>query len=165
MKTIVVGYDGSDAAERALRRAADIADAFSAGLVVVSASGSGPAPVSALESSPELVPPAVAGPVAPAGTVPLPEPVAARPEPEGWRGGSSSGRGCRWRAARSRRNTWSSWAIRPNVCSARSIGRSFSSATPFLSDDAAAPHGCAGPTAVAGRVWRLAETRFDLNAP
>jgi nucleotide-binding universal stress UspA family protein len=82
MKTIVVGYDGSDAAERALRRAADIADAFSAGLVVVSVSGYGPAPVSALESSPELVPPAVAGPVAPAGTVPLPQPVAARPEPE-----------------------------------------------------------------------------------
>jgi nucleotide-binding universal stress UspA family protein len=82
MKTIVVGYDGSDAAERALRRAADIADAFSAGLVVASVSGYGPAPVSALESSPELVPPAVAGPIAPAGTVPLPEPVAARPEPE-----------------------------------------------------------------------------------
>jgi nucleotide-binding universal stress UspA family protein len=82
MKTIVVGYDGSDAAERALRRAADIADAFCAGLVVVGVSGYGPAPVSALESSPELVPPAVAGPVAPAGTVQLPEPVAARPEPE-----------------------------------------------------------------------------------
>ena len=36
MKTIVVGYDGSDAAERALRRAAEIADAFSAALVVAS---------------------------------------------------------------------------------------------------------------------------------
>jgi nucleotide-binding universal stress UspA family protein len=82
MKRIVVGYDGSDAAERALRRAADIADAFSAGLVVVSVSEYAPAPVSALESSPELVPPTVAGPVAPVGTVPLPEPVAARPEPE-----------------------------------------------------------------------------------
>ena len=80
MKSIVVGYDGSDAGERALRRAAETADAFSAGLVVVSVSA--PAPVSALESSPELVPPAVAGPVAPAGIVPPPEPVAARPEPE-----------------------------------------------------------------------------------
>jgi nucleotide-binding universal stress UspA family protein len=80
MKSIVVGYDGSDAAERALRRAAEIADAFSAGLVVVSVSA--PAPVSALESSPELAPPAVAGPVAPAGTVPLPEPAQAGPGPE-----------------------------------------------------------------------------------
>jgi nucleotide-binding universal stress UspA family protein len=70
MKTIVVGFDGSDAAERALRRAADIADAFSAGLVVVSVTGYAPAPVSTLESLPELAPPPVGGPVAPAGTVP-----------------------------------------------------------------------------------------------
>src|SRR5919198_3387100 len=84
MKTIVVGYDGSDAAERALRRAAEIAEAFSAGLVVVSVSGSAYAPpVSALEPSAEVAPPAVAGPLAPGGTVPLPEPVpAAAPEPE-----------------------------------------------------------------------------------
>jgi nucleotide-binding universal stress UspA family protein len=84
MKTIVVGYDGSDASERALRRAAEIAEAFSARLVVVSVSGSAyvPAPVSALEPAPELVPPAVAGPVAPGGTVPLPEPAPAPPEPE-----------------------------------------------------------------------------------
>jgi nucleotide-binding universal stress UspA family protein len=77
MKTIVVGYDGSDAAERALGRAADIAQAFSARLVVVSASGLAivPAPVSAFEPTTEPVPPAVAGPVAPGGTVPLPEPV------------------------------------------------------------------------------------------
>jgi nucleotide-binding universal stress UspA family protein len=78
MKTIVVGYDGSDAAERALGRAADIAQAFSAELVVVSVSGlaSIPAPISAFEPTAEPVPPAVAGPVAPGGTVPLPEPVA-----------------------------------------------------------------------------------------
>ena len=84
MKTIVVGYDGSDAAERALRRAAEIAEAFSARLVVVSVSGSAyaPAPVSALEPSAEVAPPAVAGPLAPGGTVPLPEPVPAPPEPE-----------------------------------------------------------------------------------
>jgi nucleotide-binding universal stress UspA family protein len=84
MKTIVVGYDASDAAERALRRAAEIAEVFSARLVVVSVSASAyaPAAVSALEPTTELVPPAAAGPVAPAGSVPLPEPVPAPPEPE-----------------------------------------------------------------------------------
>jgi nucleotide-binding universal stress UspA family protein len=84
MKTIVVGYDGSDAAERALRRAAEIAEVFSARLVVVSVSASAyvPAPVSALEPTAEVIPPAVAGPVAPGGTVPLPEPPPAPPEPE-----------------------------------------------------------------------------------
>ena len=78
MNTIVVGYDGSDAAERALGRAADIAQVFSARLVVVSVSGLATvaAPVSAAE-----LPPAVAGPVAPGGTVPLPKPVSAQ-EPE-----------------------------------------------------------------------------------
>src|SRR5207247_4833842 len=78
MKTIVIGYDGSDAAERALGRAADIAQVFSARLVVVSVSGLATvaAPVSAAE-----LPPAVAGPVAPGGTVPLPKPVSAQ-EPE-----------------------------------------------------------------------------------
>jgi nucleotide-binding universal stress UspA family protein len=84
MKTIVVGYDGSDAAERALRRAVEIAEAFSARLVVVSVSGLAyaPAPLSALESPPEFVHPAIAGPVAPGGTVPVPEPAPAPPEPE-----------------------------------------------------------------------------------
>jgi nucleotide-binding universal stress UspA family protein len=66
MQTIVVGYDGSDAAERALQRAGEIAEAFSARLLVVSV----------------LVPPTVAGPVAPGGTVPLPEPVQAPPQAE-----------------------------------------------------------------------------------
>ncbi len=84
MKTIVIGYDGSDAAERALGRAADIAQAFSARLVVVSVSGLAtvPAPVSAFEPTAGLVPPAVAGPVAPGGTVPLPTPEPERPEPK-----------------------------------------------------------------------------------
>src|SRR5437763_11424887 len=79
MKTIVIGYDGSDAAERALGRAADIAQVFSGRLVVVSVSGL--ATVAAPVSAAELVPPAVAGPVAPGGTVPLPKPVSAQ-EPE-----------------------------------------------------------------------------------
>ena len=77
MKTIVIGYDGSEAAERALGRAADIAQVFSARLVVVSVSGLATVP----EPTAELVPPAVAGPVAPGGTVPLPKPVSAQ-EPE-----------------------------------------------------------------------------------
>jgi nucleotide-binding universal stress UspA family protein len=83
VKTIVVGYDGSDAAERALGRAADIAQAVSAQLYVVCASGlaSVPVPVSALASTAEAVPPAVAGPVPAGGTVPLPEPVSPQ-EPE-----------------------------------------------------------------------------------
>src|SRR5438477_8076823 len=85
MKTIVIGYDGSEAAERALGRAADIAQVFSTRLVVVSVSGLATvaAPVSAFGPTAELVPPAVAGPVAPGGTVPLPKPVAvSAQEPE-----------------------------------------------------------------------------------
>jgi nucleotide-binding universal stress UspA family protein len=55
---------------------------FSARLFVVSVSGLAgiPAPVSAFEPTAEPVPPAVAGSVAPAGTVPLPEPVS----PQEW---------------------------------------------------------------------------------
>jgi nucleotide-binding universal stress UspA family protein len=84
MKMIVVGYDGSDAAERALRRAAEIAEALSARLIVLSVSGSAyaPASVSAFEPAAGLVPSAAAGPGAAAGTLPLPEPVPAPPEPE-----------------------------------------------------------------------------------
>jgi nucleotide-binding universal stress UspA family protein len=77
MKKIVVGYDGSDAAKRALGRAADIAHAFSARLFVVSVSGLAtvPVPVSTFEPAAAPVSPAVPGPVAAGGTVPLPEPV------------------------------------------------------------------------------------------
>ncbi|HYZ79469.1 MAG TPA: universal stress protein [Gaiellaceae bacterium] len=84
MQTIVVGYDGSDAAERALVRAAEIAEAFSARVVVVSVEGLvyARAPVPEFKLSTELVPPAAAGPVAPGGTVPLPEPAPAAPDPE-----------------------------------------------------------------------------------
>jgi nucleotide-binding universal stress UspA family protein len=80
MKTIVVGYDGSDAAERALQRAGELAEAFSARLVVVSVSGS--AYLSVLEPAVELVPPAVAAPVALGGTVPPPESAPTPPKPE-----------------------------------------------------------------------------------
>jgi hypothetical protein len=51
-------------------------------VVSVSASAYAPAPVSALEPAAELAPPSVAGPVAPGGTVPLPAPPPASPEPE-----------------------------------------------------------------------------------
>jgi len=82
MKTIVIGYDGSDAAERTLGRAADFAQAFSARLVVVSVSGLAIVPAtSGFDPTAELIPPAVAGAVAPGGTVPLPKPVSAQ-EPE-----------------------------------------------------------------------------------
>ena len=68
MKTIVVGYDASDAAERALDRAAQLAEALSARLVVVSVAAP-PLPPAA----PVLEP---AGPMLPGGTAPLsgPEP-------------------------------------------------------------------------------------------
>jgi len=86
VKTIVVGYDGSDSAERALARASDLAEAFPARLFVVSVTGLVhlPVPVSAFEPSALLVPPAAPGPVATGGTVPLPEarPEPAAPEPE-----------------------------------------------------------------------------------
>jgi nucleotide-binding universal stress UspA family protein len=78
MKTILVGYDGSDAAERALRRGAEVAEAFSARLLVVSVGGSTYAPAPMAELAPAPVP----GPVAPGATVPPPESTTAAPEPD-----------------------------------------------------------------------------------
>jgi nucleotide-binding universal stress UspA family protein len=72
MKTIVVGYDGSDAAERALRRGAEVAEAFSARLLVVSVGGS------TYAGAPVPVP--VPSPVAPGVIVPPPTRAALEPD-------------------------------------------------------------------------------------
>ncbi len=84
MKTIVVGYDGSDAAERALGRAADVAQALSARLIVVSVTGSAHvlAPEPALEPETMLVPPAAAGPVPMGDKMPVPRIRAASQPPD-----------------------------------------------------------------------------------
>jgi nucleotide-binding universal stress UspA family protein len=70
-KTIVVGYDGSDPAERALARAAELAEALAARLVVVSVSR--PARVVVTVPAPELegvlTPSPLGGPV-PVGPTP-----------------------------------------------------------------------------------------------
>jgi nucleotide-binding universal stress UspA family protein len=65
MKTIVVGYDSSDAAERALARGAEIAEAFSARLVVVSVSGSALAARAVPEPIGDIPTPAAASPFGP----------------------------------------------------------------------------------------------------
>lgn len=75
MKAIVTGYDGTEQAERALARAAELAQALGAKLVVVSVGRSSrlaaTAPV--LEpADPTLVPAGAAGPLMTGGTMPLP---------------------------------------------------------------------------------------------
>ena len=81
MKTIVVGYDASDAAQRVLDRAAEFAEALAARLVVVSVSEP-PVPPTApvLEpTGPMLVPGGATGTVLTGGTAPLAEP---EPDPK-----------------------------------------------------------------------------------
>jgi nucleotide-binding universal stress UspA family protein len=80
MKTIVAGYDGSEQAERALVRAAELAQPLHAELVVVSV---GPPeglafsePV--LEADPGLAPTPV-GPMSTGGLLPAPPPIAREP--------------------------------------------------------------------------------------
>jgi nucleotide-binding universal stress UspA family protein len=82
MDTIVVGYDGSEASERALERAAELAEALSARLVVVNVERSSRGPVTApvVEPGTVFVPSPVGG-ATPTGQ-PLPEPGPERPEPE-----------------------------------------------------------------------------------
>jgi nucleotide-binding universal stress UspA family protein len=65
MRTIVVGYDASDAAERVLDRAAELAEALAARLVVVSvADASLPATAPVLEPTGPMPAPGAAAPLA-----------------------------------------------------------------------------------------------------
>jgi nucleotide-binding universal stress UspA family protein len=80
METIVVGYDASEQAERALLRAAELAEALRSRLVVVSVASIGPAAPLAEMGPTEMAIPGTPGPI---GTgVPLPVPDEPRPEPE-----------------------------------------------------------------------------------
>jgi nucleotide-binding universal stress UspA family protein len=67
VKTIVVGYDGSETAERALGRAADVAQAFSGHLVVISVAESPPvAPFVGIEPPSPMYAGPAAAPIPPA---------------------------------------------------------------------------------------------------
>ena len=82
MQTIVVGFDGSEASERALERAAQLAEALPARLVVVSVEGSPRVPATVPLAQPEtvFVPSSVGGGMPPAGTLPEPVPEPAQPQ-------------------------------------------------------------------------------------
>jgi nucleotide-binding universal stress UspA family protein len=82
MDRIIVGYDGSDGAERALERAAELAGSLGATLLVVSVSRSSrlaeAVPVVEFAEAPVPAIPGPAGTVAP---MPAPAPEPPRPEP------------------------------------------------------------------------------------
>jgi nucleotide-binding universal stress UspA family protein len=82
METIVVGYEGSDASERALERAAELAEALRARLVVVRVSRSSrlPATVPVPEPKTVFVPGPAGGAIPPEPMLPPSEPE--RPEPK-----------------------------------------------------------------------------------
>jgi nucleotide-binding universal stress UspA family protein len=83
MERVIVGYDGSQGAERALERAAELAQALPARLLVVSVTRSlrVAATVPALEPV-EAPVPVVPGPVATGASTPWPVPEMRRPEPD-----------------------------------------------------------------------------------
>jgi maltose/moltooligosaccharide transporter len=80
MDTIVVGYDGSEQAERALGRAAELAQAVQARLVVVSVARPARATELLADGPVELPIPAAPGPIATG--IPLPVPDEPQPAPE-----------------------------------------------------------------------------------
>jgi nucleotide-binding universal stress UspA family protein len=65
LKTILVGYERSDAADRVLDRAADLAEAFGARVVVASLGGAGAVTAPVLEPVDPLLVPTAVGPWAP----------------------------------------------------------------------------------------------------
>src|SRR5687767_12519536 len=84
MDTILVGYDGSEGAKRALVRAAELADAVGAGVLVVSVASSSrlAEAVPAIERDAALIPAIPAGGTATRAPFPLPFPEEQRfPEP------------------------------------------------------------------------------------
>jgi nucleotide-binding universal stress UspA family protein len=122
MDRVIVGYDGSDGAERALERAAELAGSPGATLLVVSVSRSSrlAEAVPVVEFAEEPVP-AIPGPAGTVAPMPAPAPEPPRPEPlelaqhqlERVR---MSSHGCM-----SKPSTWPRLATRPSGCS-RSLG-------------------------------------------